>query len=309
MLGGLAYDPTDGTMYGSGTNDDIYTIDVTTGVATFVGVTGLGGNIPDIHFDQAGNLYGSKRGAGGIYDFISIDKTTGAGTVIGSTGFAAVAGLATRLTPPARPAQVSLIFPPNDAVISSDSVMLFLWNRSFPHVDSYWFELSADSMFSQSEIDSAIIDTLTFVYDLANNQNYWWRVRAHNNVGWGQFSETRNFRIVVTGTEDSNPISQIPHRFALEQNYPNPFNPTTTIGYSLGEKAHVRLEVFNQLGQSLAVLANAEQQAGYHEVIFDGEGLASGLYFYRLRASLLELHSPRGQAGAFVATKKLIVLR
>ena len=99
-LGGLAYDPTDGTMYGSGTNDDIYTIDVETGAATLLGTTGLGGNIPDIHFDQTGNLYGTKRGTGDVYDFISIDKTTGAGTVIGSTGFVAVVGLATRLSPP-----------------------------------------------------------------------------------------------------------------------------------------------------------------------------------------------------------------
>ena len=96
-LGGLACDATDGTMYASGTNDDIYTIDVETGAATLVGTTGLGGNIPDIHFDQAGNLYGTKRGASDIYDLIAIDKTTGAGTVIGSTGFAAVVGLATRL--------------------------------------------------------------------------------------------------------------------------------------------------------------------------------------------------------------------
>ncbi len=63
-----------------------------------VGKTGLGGSTPDLHFDQQGNLYGSKGGGqNSNNNLISIDKATGAGTVIGSTGFVAVAGLAARL--------------------------------------------------------------------------------------------------------------------------------------------------------------------------------------------------------------------
>ncbi len=103
---GLAFDPITGVLWGSDGGggiggqpaDGIYTIDTNTGAATLVGKTGLGGSTPDLHFDQEGNLYGSKGGGQNLNNnLISINKTTGAGTVIGSIGFRAVAGLAARL--------------------------------------------------------------------------------------------------------------------------------------------------------------------------------------------------------------------
>ena len=87
------------------------------------------------------------------------------------------------------------------------------------------------------------------------------------------------------------------NEFRLNQNYPNPFNPSTTIRYALPSRAQVTLTVFNTLGQHVATLVNEIQDPGYHDVRFDGSGLASGVYFYRL------------QAGDVVQSKKLIVLR
>jgi len=100
---GLAFDPTDGTLWGSSgagnfaSKDAIYTINKTSGVATRVGKTGLGGSTPDIHFDLDGNLYGSKGGGMNPNNLIVIDKTTGTGTIIGPIGFKAVSGMSTRL--------------------------------------------------------------------------------------------------------------------------------------------------------------------------------------------------------------------
>ena len=88
-----------------------------------------------------------------------------------------------------------------------------------------------------------------------------------------------------------------PAAFALAQNYPNPFNPSTTISYGLPHRSHVMLTVFNTVGQQVALLQNGEQEAGYHEVKFDGSGLSSGVYFYRLRA------------GDFVEAKQLLLMR
>jgi formylglycine-generating enzyme len=85
--------------------------------------------------------------------------------------------------------------------------------------------------------------------------------------------------------------------FSLYQNFPNPFNPTTTIRYGLPNRSHVTLSVFNTLGQQVAVLQNGEQEAGYHEVKFEGSGLSSGVYFYRLRA------------GSFLESKRFLLLR
>jgi chitinase len=92
-------------------------------------------------------------------------------------------------------------------------------------------------------------------------------------------------------------IEEIPESFSLSQNYPNPFNPSSVIKYSLPNTAWVRLEVFNLIGQEIAVLVNEEQKAGNHEVIFQNPGLGSGVYFYRLTA------------GKLTDTRKMIIVR
>ena len=76
----------------------------------------------------------------------------------------------------------------------------------------------------------------------------------------------------------------VPEDFVLEAAYPNPFNPQTTIGYALPRAADVRLAVYDVLGRQVALLAEGFRPAGRHEAVFDGAGLASGLYFYRLEA-------------------------
>ena len=98
-------------------------------------------------------------------------------------------------------------------------------------------------------------------------------------------------------TSVENAMAQFPTEFRIEQNYPNPFNPSTTIRYGLPHQSHVLLTVYNTVGQKVAELVNGDINAGYHEVKFDGKSLASGVYFYRL------------QAGSFVETKKLLLLR
>ncbi len=70
--------------------------------------------------------------------------------------------------------------------------------------------------------------------------------------------------------------------FTLNQNYPNPFNPATTIDFTLVANAHVQLNIYNVLGQRIATLINTRMAAGAHSIIFDGENLPSGTYFYEL---------------------------
>ncbi len=93
-------------------------------------------------------------------------------------------------------------------------------------------------------------------------------------------------------SDDIHPLG-----FTLFQNYPNPFNPSTTILYSLPVEAFVTLRIYNILGQTVAMLVSEEREAGSYQVQFDGTGLASGVYFYRMRA------------GDFVDTKKLLLLK
>lgn len=108
----------------------------------------------------------------------------------------------------------------------------------------------------------------------------------------------------LTFISNSNPgtsvnelrTGQIPPRFILDQNYPNPFNPTTQIKYSIPKLSHVSLRVYNLLGQEVLTLFQGVRLAGNYVATFDGTGLASGVYFYRL------------QSGNFVETKELLLL-
>jgi hypothetical protein len=74
----------------------------------------------------------------------------------------------------------------------------------------------------------------------------------------------------------------LPLTCSLSQNYPNPFNPSTTIEYRVPSAAYVSLKVFDLLGREVAVLVDREEDAGSHQVVFHGGGIASGVYFYRL---------------------------
>jgi len=120
-------------------------------------------------------------------------------------------------------------------------------------------------------------------------------VQPKSGLGQGSLSKSFAFQIVIASAVSTS--TEIPKEFALDQNYPNPFNPSTTFRYGLPHKTTVQLTVFNTLGQSVSTLVNGEQDAGYHEVKFEGSGLSSGVYFYRL------------QAGDFTQTKRLLLLK
>ncbi len=99
---------------------------------------------------------------------------------------------------------------------------------------------------------------------------------------------------IVSGIANSK---QIPQEFSLEQNFPNPFNPSTVIRFTIATASFTSLKVFNALGQEVADLVETNLPAGVHEIAFNGSGLASGIYFYRLRA------------GQFLSTKRLVILK
>ncbi|MFZ1684458.1 MAG: C25 family cysteine peptidase [Candidatus Zixiibacteriota bacterium] len=96
---------------------------------------------------------------------------------------------------------------------------------------------------------------------------------------------------------DYNDNDNVPYAFSLAQNYPNPFNPVTLIGYSLASRESVKLEVIDLLGRTVTTLVSGVQSAGDHEVVWNGNAVASGVYFYRLTA------------GSHCETKKMILLK
>ncbi len=137
------------------------------------------------------------------------------------------------------------------------------------------------------------LDSLAAGFDLGYI-NWWLKGCVINGKVMGDTS-------LIVGIKNEN--NDVPNEFALLQNYPNPFNPETIISYQLAENCKVSLNVYDILGNEVAILVNEEKPAGKYQVNFNArpttnnKQLSSGVYFYRL------------QAGNFVQTRKLILLK
>jgi hypothetical protein len=98
-----------------------------------------------------------------------------------------------------------------------------------------------------------------------------------------------------TGVDDQP--SSIPAEFKLSQNYPNPFNARTAIEYSLPRDSHVRIVVYNLLGQNIETLVDQGQTAGNHLTVWNADDVPTGVYFYRI------------EAGEFTQTRKMLLAK
>ncbi|MEJ2613915.1 MAG: T9SS type A sorting domain-containing protein [Ignavibacteriaceae bacterium] len=128
------------------------------------------------------------------------------------------------------------------------------------------------------------------IYVVLDPDNKIDEIHESNNTGW----KVLNYTGGTTGIENEK---NIPVSFNLSQNYPNPFNPSTTIEYTIPNSRFVSLKVYDILGREVKTLVNREVNAGNHKVQFDGSGIASGVYFYRI------------EAGEFISTKKFVLLK
>lgn len=109
----------------------------------------------------------------------------------------------------------------------------------------------------------------------------------------------RSGNLIPTGVGG---IVQVPKEYALYQNYPNPFNPTTRIRYAIPEASHVKVSIFNILGQRVQVFNEGQKSAGYYEILWDGTSndrkvVGSGIYFCRF------------EAGNYMNVKKMMIVR
>jgi len=103
----------------------------------------------------------------------------------------------------------------------------------------------------------------------------------------------------VHGSPAASPVApeELPTEFYLSQNYPNPFNLSTSIAFFLASPEYVTIEVYNALGQRVSSLVNNNLSIGRHQIEFEGQNLASGVYFYRIAA------------GNFLQTRKMILFK
>jgi hypothetical protein len=147
--------------------------------------------------------------------------------------------------------------------------------------------------------DSSSLSQLAVLLDTSTSYLYETLIPMRHVAGistFNKFGEGDTTLRLYSLTEVNETMSG-PHAFQLEQNYPNPFNPVTNFKLSIANSQLTILKVYDVLGREVATLMNEMKQPGTYTVQWDASNVASGVYLYRL------------QAGSFVETKKLLLLR
>jgi hypothetical protein len=191
------------------------------------------------------------------------------------------------------PATPEPAMPANFTLNTNADTLMFAWNAT-PGAASYRFQLSAPSDFSVLTEDSSdITDTSLTVYGLKYTTIYNWRVIATNASGLSNWSEV--FRFKTKTITDVLAEGTVPTVYELYQNYPNPFNPVTNIRFTIVDGNYTILKIYNILGEEVATLVDEQLNPGTYTVPFNGSGLASGVYIYRIIS------------GNFTAAKKMLL--
>ncbi len=176
------------------------------------------------------------------------------------------------------------------------------WEGLFP-IEIFCEGTGAETFYDQPLTEVvAFIDSLNAL-GLGVVHTFGWQVFASDGVN-ETFATGGPYMITfdagdVLGVEDE---LGVPDEFALHQNYPNPFNPVTTIRFDVPEESHIRLMIYNVLGQQVATPVNGTMKPGYKSIRWNGtdqfgKPLPSGMYIYQI------------QSASFNAVKKLVLMK
>ena len=171
-------------------------------------------------------------------------------------------------------------------VIGDTSVVL-TWRDNESLEDGYIIERKVnlpDSTFDVLDTLSANVIEFTDNYPKYNS-SYIYRVKAYNRYSESNYSS----EVIINGLDTIVNDNRTNFSFKLYQNYPNPFNPTTNIKFSLQKKSHVKLRIFNMLGEVVKTIINDEiLLPGNYKKIFKSNKLPSGVYLYQIIAEPLD---------------------
>ncbi len=171
---------------------------------------------------------------------------------------------------------------PEPGFTTPDTLVVLVWNRAIPNFETdITYHIKCHNNPDNDEIIAETTDT-TYVFTGIPGTQYFWDVKAVADNGLEQWSEEQywHFTIVDTTNAVNDPFaSSIPTEFAIQSVYPNPFNASTTITVALPQPSNLSLQIFNTTGQQVSTIAEGQFSQGYHDFVFNGSGLSSGIYF------------------------------
>lgn len=195
------------------------------------------------------------------------------------------------------PSTLQLSYPIDASTLASFENQ-FTWQKSADIEENglsyslYIFGEGVDTIITNIP-DTTVIINLDF---LEPGNTYNWTVDATDGYSITSSTDVLGFTmdiqlgVIETSTNHLN-------NYSIDQNYPNPFNPSTEIKFNLPIQSHVLIEVYNILGKKVLSLIDQKLPAGNHQIIFNGDELSSGIYYYRFNAA------------DFLSTKKMILLK
>lgn len=168
--------------------------------------------------------------------------------------------------------------------------------RSFGDTSSF---ITLPNSFVAGYGTSANPQAYSFVDTTVGIGNWAYRLKQIDIGGAFHYSDTVHVGL-PTGVREKT----LPRAFALYQNYPNPFNPTTVIRYDIPLESYVTVKVYNTLGQRVATLVDGVESVGYKSISWNASGVASGMYFYHMKAT-----SVANPGKTFTQVKKMMLVK
>ena len=174
---------------------------------------------------------------------------------------------------------------------------LYEFDATFAEFDNFMFELAEICPSPGSLLIEFLYYAGAFEYML------WLSIDGHGCPDFLEFYASlglfiqRFFFGVDVDVVGEDADFNLPTKYALSQNYPNPFNPSTAIRFTVKEKCHVKLKVYDVFGREVATLVDEVYTPGQYQTLFDPQELAAGVYVYRI------------QAGDFQAERKMVLVR
>ncbi|MBI1939863.1 MAG: T9SS type A sorting domain-containing protein [Ignavibacteriales bacterium] len=161
--------------------------------------------------------------------------------------------------------------------------------------DIYFTSLNASLVKRDTIKDIQQMDELWSIQNKSIDSLVYEQNRSQDRFGYvDTYRRFEQGKKIITSLDKEEPM---PSCYLLMNNFPNPFNPGTTITYQLPKQSKVKIRICDMLGREVATIVNEEKSAGVYSVLFEGNNLSSGIYFYQL------------QTDEIILTKKFVLIK